>query len=395
MKYFFYGSFLLSLAIVSLFLDSCSDQKERFEVEFTCVDGIMNGGETGVDCGGPCAPCSLANGIEGVIVDRLVLQEYDEYILTGPLLIRDKAVLEIHEGTVIKAEKGKNAHIAVALGGKIYVWGNAQNPIVMTSNAENPAAGDWGGIVICGRAPTNMGALARSELLDLFYGGAEINDSSGVIKYLRVEYTGETSEDSMNFNGISLFGVGAYTTFEYVQSYEGLGNGFKILGGTVNPKWLVATNSGENSMSITEGWNGIGDYWYLSGSLSAGIQISNNQFDHSAIPVSTGIINNVSIIGPESEGSIKYTAGGGIFDIQDFYTTELNLGINVNDATSTSMIDAGNLNIKNILFDNPVDGFLKTNYAGSNNSFYIEGNTLGAEKGADVPSWAIEWAIGF
>jgi hypothetical protein len=28
-------------------------------IEATCGDGVMNGDETGLDCGGPCAACPL------------------------------------------------------------------------------------------------------------------------------------------------------------------------------------------------------------------------------------------------------------------------------------------------------------------------------------------------
>lgn len=41
---------------LALFLISCD--KTENQPEPTCFDGIMNNGELGVDCGGPCAPCS-------------------------------------------------------------------------------------------------------------------------------------------------------------------------------------------------------------------------------------------------------------------------------------------------------------------------------------------------
>lgn len=377
---------------------ACSRHNNVIEEEpsISCSDGIQNGDEIGVDCGGSCSnPCPVENGLEGDIVGRIVLSPSIEYKLTGPLIIRDGGQLEIHAGTVIKAFSGQNAYIAVAQGGKIYVWGQPDNPAIITSDSENPAPGDWGGLVICGKAPTNEGVNVRSEVADIFYGGNDTTDSSGQIKYLRVEYTGELFNNSNKFNGLSLYGVGSYTVIEYVQSYEGMGDGFEFVGGTVNPKWLVSTKSGDNSISITEGWNGIGDFWYLSGSSKAGIKLTNNQNNESAIPVTTGNISNITIVGPVSEGAVNYTAGGGIFTIDNIYTSNIDLGIKVTDGIEASRIEAGNLTINNILFDNPDVGFIATDYTGPNTSFYVEGITVGAGNGLLQPSWANIWTIGF
>lgn len=234
-----------------------------------------------------------------------------------------------------------------------------------------------GGLVICGKAPTNNGDNARSEIADLFYGGSEITDSSGSLHYLRVEYTGEMFNNSKKFNGVSFFGVGSYTNVEHVQSFEGMGDGFKFFGGTVNAKWLIAYHSGENSISITEGWNGIGDLWYLSGASKSGIRMANNQNNEEATPVTTGAISNVTIEGPVTEGAINYTDGGGIFSIDNLYTSNINLGIKVKDGIETSRIDTGYLNINSILFDNTSIGFMATDYSGSNTSFLLKEILLG------------------
>ena len=80
---------------------------------------------------------------------------------------------------MIKATGGTSFFIAVAQGGKINVNGTATSPVVMTSGSESPAASDWGGLVICGKVPTNVGATATSEVGDLTYGGTVLDDNSG------------------------------------------------------------------------------------------------------------------------------------------------------------------------------------------------------------------------
>lgn len=379
--------------LLILFL-SCSNNDNSVITSSRCDDGIQNGDETEVDCGGSCRnSCIPFNALEGVLVTRMVLSSNIEYKLTGPLIIRDGAFLEIEAGTVIKAQKNKNAHIAVAQGGKIYVWGNENNPVVITSDAENPAPGDWGGIVICGKAPTNNGVNARSELVDYFYGGTDAELSSGVIKYLRLEYTGENFTATKRFNAITFYGVGSYTTVENIQAYESLGNGFEIVGGTINAKQLISTNTGINGVMLSGGWNGLGNSWHISGANNSGIAMENNEIDAVAFPLTSGNLDNITIIGPLLNGALNYSNGGGIFNIDDIYTSNINLGINVNGVFETSLVEQGNLIIHNIEFDNVPNNFKITNFTGTNN-FYIEGNSVGSGNAAQKPIWANNWTIG-
>ena len=168
---------IIILIIPSIFIISCSGNDINVVSIITCDDGVQNGDETGIDCGGSCANvCPPANAIFGEVVSILNLRSDIVYTLTGPLLIRDGGQLIIEAGTVIKVQSGINAYIAIAQGGKFFAYGREDNPIVITSNAENPAPGDWGGIVICGKAPINSGEVGRSDLLDLFYGGSDTTD---------------------------------------------------------------------------------------------------------------------------------------------------------------------------------------------------------------------------
>jgi hypothetical protein len=77
------------------------------------------------------------------------------------------------------------------LGGKLNVNGTAAKPVIMTSGLTTKAAGDWGRLVICGKAPINRitgTGTAQSEVADLSYRVSA--DNSGSIKYLRIEYAG-------------------------------------------------------------------------------------------------------------------------------------------------------------------------------------------------------------
>ena len=120
--------------------------------------------------------------------------------MTGSLIINSGASLTIPAGTRIEATGGTSAFIAVAQGGKIFINGTATNPVVMTSGLPNPAPGNWGGLVICGKAPINRGTSASAEVSDLPYGGTISNDSSGLMRYLRIEYSGAAFNIQKEFN---------------------------------------------------------------------------------------------------------------------------------------------------------------------------------------------------
>ena len=363
----------------------------------TCDDGIQNGDETGVDCGGSaCEPCAVDNILEGDVTTDVTLDAAIGYELAGAYVVRSGASLTIPAGTVISATGGTSSYIAVERGAQIFINGNSSAPVVMTSGSSAPAPGDWGGLVICGDAPTNKGSNVTSEVADLTYGGSNANDNSGSIRYLRVEYTGATFSNDKEFNGVSLFGVGAGTTFEYVQSYQGGDDGIEFFGGTVSGDYLVSIGSGDDSIDFADGWQGNGSYWYIKDGAKAGIEGSNNGDDGNASPVTTTMLSNITVVGPVTEGALYFKEGGGNFTITNFYTDGIDLGVKVKDtdAEAAVRIENGDLSINPMQFDNTAAGFEITDYIGANQSFVVEGPTSGAGNGAAAPSWAAGWTSG-
>ena len=146
----------LMIMIVSVtFVISCGSDDDNNPI-ITCGDGVQNGDETGIDCGGStCEPCAANTALEGDVTGDVVLDASLEYQLVSAYVVQDGGSLTIPAGTVIKATGGTAAYIAVAQGGKIYVQGTADKPVVMTSGASSPAPANWGGLVLCGKAPTN------------------------------------------------------------------------------------------------------------------------------------------------------------------------------------------------------------------------------------------------
>ncbi|WP_066315994.1 beta strand repeat-containing protein [Aquimarina aggregata] len=378
------------------FVVSCNGDDDTPGSSSTCSDGVQNGNETGVDCGGSCNPCTANSELTGDVTENTTLDATIEYQLTGAYVVKSGSTLTIPAGTVIKAVGGTAAYIAVERGAQIFVNGTSASPVVMTSGAANPAPGDWGGLVICGDAPTNKGSNVTSEVADLTYGGTNATDNSGSVRYLRVEYTGATFSNDKEFNGVSLFGVGSGTTFEFVQSHNGGDDGIEFFGGTVAGENLVSTNSGDDSIDFADGWAGTGENWYIAGGAKAGIEGSNNGDDGDATPVTTTTLSNITVVGPVTEGALFFKEGGGNFTITNFYTSNVDLGINVKDtdAQAAVRIENGDLTITDIQFANAPTGLDATNYTGTNQTFFTEGIATGAGNGAASPAWAAGWTVG-
>src|SRR5262249_59678542 len=92
-----------------------------------------------------------------------------------------------------------------------------EKPILMqsTDHLDHGAGhvGDWGGLTINGRAPVNCpgGSCLAEGLAGVAFGGSDPNDSSGVLRYLRVEFAGELADPGGNtLHNLTLNGVGGW-----------------------------------------------------------------------------------------------------------------------------------------------------------------------------------------
>ena len=240
----------LSLAIASMLFISCGED-DTADVIINITDNSVTGTTD------PNASEKIS--ISGSQSSDLTLEAKNEYTLTGALVMEAGTTLTIEEGTIISAQaSGSDVYIAVAQGAKIVANGTKDNPIIMTSNSTAPKAGDWGGLIILGKAPINSVAsgTSTSEIGGLPYGGSDAADNSGTIRYLRVQYSGGKADGQSENNGFSFYGVGSGTTVEYIQMFEGLDDGLEFFGGTVNVSYVSVVNAQDDSIDWTEGYTG-------------------------------------------------------------------------------------------------------------------------------------------
>ncbi|NJO24911.1 MAG: hypothetical protein HC867_02640, partial [Bacteroidia bacterium] len=134
------------------------------------------------------------------------------YILKGYVYVTEGATLTFEAGCVIKSDITEKGALIIERGAKLIADGTAANPIVFTSgkDAGQRAPGDWGGIILLGKAPTNRpldpapvieGGVGRQ------YGGTDPLDESGIIRFVRIEWAGIAAEPGSEINGLTCGGV--------------------------------------------------------------------------------------------------------------------------------------------------------------------------------------------
>lgn len=232
--------FTLSIAIVGmLFLTGCSKDNG-----FTPEKPVENS--------------ELAGSLES---DR-ILDPSVQYTVTGPYLVKAGAKLTIPAGTVIVSQVGTDRYIAVEQGGKIDIQGTSSSPVVMRS--ENNTAGDWGGLLLCGKATTTEGVNVTAEVGGLIYGGTDDADDSGSIEYLIIRGAGAQINSESQYNGLTLYSVGSETRISNVAVIDGADDGVEFFGGTVSVSNLYFENNEDDAVDWTEGWNGTITNTYVS-----------------------------------------------------------------------------------------------------------------------------------
>ena len=249
--------------------------------------------------------------IAGRITTDLTLNAGKDYILNGPVFIGDGAaetVLTIEAGVTLYGLKdpGSPGTLIIDQASRIEANGTADAPIVFTSDQleGSRARGDWGGIIINGRAPINgcdaAPCSAEGEGSTGTYGGDDPTDNSGTLRYVRVEYAGTLFSEDNELNGIAFQGVGSGTTVEYVQVHMSSDDGIEFFGGTVSVKYAVLTGIGDDSMDWTDGWSGNAQFVLAKQAEDLGdngIEADNNKANNDFLPRSNPTLANLTLLG--------------------------------------------------------------------------------------------------
>jgi hypothetical protein len=237
-----------------------------------------------------------------------------KYHLSGFVYVRNNSTLTIDAGTIIMGVSNTKATLIIERGSRIIAAGTASQPIVFTSDkpAGQRATGDWGGIVLCGKAKTNKhddgeGVGIAEGGIGSKYGGTDDNDNSGVLQFVRIEFPGIplTSTANSEINGLTLYSVGKATVIDHIQvSYSG-DDSFEWFGGNVNAKYLVALGGLDDGFDTDNGFSGKIQFGLIlqdplkSDQSGSNAFESDNDADGSLLtPVTSPVFSNVTAIGP-------------------------------------------------------------------------------------------------
>lgn len=269
----------------------------------------------------------IGNGDQGFVFKGKTTLKKGTYTLKGWVYIADGSTLTIEPGTIIKGDKQTKAALITEPGGKLIAKGTQTEPIVFTSEqaAGSRRPGDWGGIILCGKAPNNNGVLAqqieggpRTK-----HGGTDANDNSGVLEYVRIEFAGYPFEKDKEINGLTLGSVGAGTIIDHVQVSYSNDDSYEWFGGTVNCKYLIAYRGWDDDFDTDNGFSGkvqfglsVRDSKIADTSQSNGFESDNKADGGDVSPYTTATFSNITFVGPKMDASFQdsadYITGGNL-----------------------------------------------------------------------------------
>ena len=269
------------------------------------------------DLGGDEGPINVPSSttLTGNINATTTLTSDKVWTLKGYVYVTDGASLIIQPGTVIKSDVAEKGALCIERGAKIIAEGTPDRPIVFTSGQPEGqrSPGDWGGIVILGRAKTNRSSEPTIEGgIGRPYGGTNDDDNSGVLRYVRIEYAGIAALPNSEINALTLGGVGKGTTIQYVQTIYANDDAFEFFGGTVSPKFIYAFATADDDFDFDFGYtgevsNGVAkrDPQFVdNGDAGNGIECDNDGTGSSAQPYTHPKLFNMILVGPNNSTAL-------------------------------------------------------------------------------------------
>lgn len=291
MKQFKFSAWMLN-AVILVLIGSCTKTYNE-------DDGSEAANEPGV--------------LKGEIISYTKLTNDRTWRLKGYVYVTNNAILEIEPGTVIKSDTTQKGALIIEKGSKLIANGTATQPIIFTSgkSAGQRAPGDWGGIIILGKAKINQpgGEATIEGGVSRRYGGGsnpKEDDNSGILRYIRIEFAGIAAQPNSEINGLTLGGVGRGTTIENIQVSYANDDAYEFFGGNVNCRNLVALATADDDFDFDFGYTGMIQFavairdpnFVDAGDAGNGIECDNENPYSGRTPFTRPVLSNLTIIGP-------------------------------------------------------------------------------------------------
>lgn len=329
-----------------------------------------------------CQNGSCIQNAAGVVVVSGFINENTKwtsdktYELANKVVVPAGVTLTIEAGTIIKGRQGTGSlatALIIARGAKLMAEGTAAKPIIFTSSLDNIKSGQftgtnltefdnekWGGVIILGKAPISAENGDTEALIEGvpaddgfgFYGGSDVNDNSGILRYLSIRHGGAEIGEGNEINGLTLGGVGAGTIIENIEVSANLDDGIELFGGTVNIKNALVALVGDDGIDIDQNYAGTIDNFIIIQAdgvgTDEGLEIDgpeNSTYANGLFTLKNGSI--ISLDGVGSTADLKSKAQGTITNVAWInYKKFLQIRTSYGDNCTTLKTDAYS-NLKN------------------------------------------------
>jgi hypothetical protein len=252
--------------------------------------------------------------LPSAITESRTLSNEKAYRIKGIVSVRNNAILSIMPGTFVIGQPGSQppSVLLITTAGKLVANGTRSRPIIFTSSQPvgSRVRGDWGGLILLGKAPLNdaSGALSIEglpELDETKYGGKDSDHNCGYLRYVRVEFAGALLRPNEETNGITWGACGNGTVGEFLQSHYGLDDNFEWFGGNNSAKYLVSTYPADDHIDVQIGYSGSVQHVVAVANddlSNRGIEADNYEKDFAARPLGKPQMWNMTFVGGGTRG---------------------------------------------------------------------------------------------
>ena len=285
------------ILVILVVLTACTPDVETLIETITVIDEPITDGTASIGTGGI------------YYIDDTVTWTNDRiWIMSGKVVVREGGVLNIEEGTIIKAQNGQGVEataLVIAAGGTINAIGSYDAPIIFTDtgdsidytdgvvspNRKATDTGKWGGVIILGNAI--VGEDGGSDDIEgiasgyswTAYGGDNDLDSSGSISYVSIRHSGTQLAGGDEIQGLTLAGVGSGTTLNNIEVVGSNDDGIEIFGGAAVLTNILILNQRDDAIDLDEGYRGT-----ITNAIIAMRSNSDNPFEIDGTEDSSGVI---------------------------------------------------------------------------------------------------------
>ncbi|MFY0687729.1 MAG: hypothetical protein JXQ90_11220 [Cyclobacteriaceae bacterium] len=304
------------------------------------------------DDGGDDNPTPSGETVTGALTEDVTWTADRIWTIEGRVIVPEGITLTIEPGTIVKGAEGNAttaAVLIVAQGGKLMAEGTAAEPIIFTSILDDIELGMtagtnltkedkelWGGLIVLGKAPISAesesgdGSVSAIEGLPAdeaygVYGGTDIADNSGSMKYISIRHGGITIGEGNEINGLTLGGVGNGTTIENIEIYATLDDGIEFFGGSVDVTNAVVYFQGDDGIDIDQNWSGTLDNFVVvhgGTDTDEGLEIDGpeNALNDGLFTLKNGFVATAGGDDPGTPADLKSKAQGTLDNILFSYT---------------------------------------------------------------------------